>query len=88
MAKNITLIHCDSLQDSESWLERLKSLLWGCEGLKKQLRELVEERQKMVGPSASSGSPEYLLAKHEGDSVWKRRPVEVNYRPSPTEVHK
>lgn len=42
----------------------------------------------MVGPSASTGSPEYLITEHEGEPVWKRRPLEMYYRPRPTEVHK
>lgn len=84
----LTLIHCDSVQNSESWLKRLNSLLWGYEDLRKQLCELVQKRKKVVGSSASNGSPEYLIAEHEGEPVWKRRPLEMYYRPRPTEVHK
>lgn len=42
----------------------------------------------MVESSASSGSPEYLLAGREGETMWKARPLEMYYRPRPTDVQK
>lgn len=85
---SLTLIYSGSLQNTEYWFKRLNLLLWGYEDLREELSEMVGKRKKMVGPSASSGSPEYLLAEHQVEPVWKGRPLEMYYRPRPTKVHR
>lgn len=75
-----------SVPNSDFWLKRLKSLLWGYPELVKMLGEedgLVASRKQMIEASASSGTPEYILAGGKSGAVRKTRPLELYYIPRP-----
>lgn len=66
-------------------------LLWGYPDLKDKLGEkggLIEERKKIVESSASSGSPEYVLLGRESEPTGRTRPLEMYYKPRPTDVQR
>jgi len=79
------------VQEPDNSLERLNLLLWGYNDLRVKLGGkggLNEERKKMVESSASSGSPGYLLLGHEDEEKGRKRPLEMYYRPRPTDVQR
>lgn len=82
---------CASVQDPGNWLKHLELLLWGYPDLKDKLNEkggLNEERKKIVESSASSGSPEYILLGRGSEPIGKTRPLEMYYKPRPTDIQR